>query len=172
MSKCTVCLDFDTQMSPIEPCENSGWPELDNLCPDHYREYLIQPAINHAYDSNVFVAELQQKLYNVEVAQGLRPCAAGPVKSSCINSNAKWCNGFVDDSGGGYFCDKCSFYWNENFEGEPICCPIHGAYHHVRKASVVDGRDSCALNPTKTRGAPQRVRPSFSNEVNDLEEME
>jgi len=113
-------------MNPIEPCENSGWPELDNLCPDHYREYLIQPAINRAYDSNVFVAELQQKLYNVEVAQGLRPYAAGPVK--------------------GELCEL---------------------------SSVVDGRDSCGGHtlPTKTR-VPLRVRPSISNEVNDLEEME
>ena len=124
MAKCTVCLDFDTQMNPIEPCENSGWPELDNLCPDHYREYLIQPAINRAYDSNVYVAELQQKLYNVEVAQGLRPCVAGPVK---------------------------------------------GDLREAQFSVIVDGRDSELI---KTRCAPQRARPSISNEVNDLEEME
>ena len=86
MAKCTVCLDFDTQMNPIEPCENTGWPELDNLCPLHFGEYLIQPAINRAYDSNVFVAELQQKLYNVEVAQGLRPSCAESVKSELSES--------------------------------------------------------------------------------------
>ena len=139
MAKCTVCLDFDTKMSPIEPCENSGWPQLDNLCPDHYREYLIQPAINRAYDSNVFVAELQQKLYNVEVAMGLRSASFPDYPEWRLARGAQPC----------------------------VAGPVKG---ELRTFSViVDGRDSEIANKTRV---PLRVRPSLSNEVNDLEEME
>lgn len=80
MAKC-ISWEFVTELDvkPDDPCNNTGWPELDNLCPQHFSEYKLRPASDEAFAAIRKHFTLLTRLNNVEVAMGLRaaPAPAG-----------------------------------------------------------------------------------------------
>lgn len=55
-----------------EPCDRFGFPILENLCMEHYREIVIKPAWNLMCDAEMEYTNLRHNLYRVEVASGMR----------------------------------------------------------------------------------------------------
>lgn len=68
--KCEVLMEVDPEFAG---CERDGWPQLDGMCPDHWREYRLMPLRYYADQAEAVYEEASRKLYLVEIAQGLRP---------------------------------------------------------------------------------------------------
>ena len=56
----------------VHECHNQGWDQLDGLCMGHYRETILAPCLARVIEMENLYTSLTDKLFNVEVAQGLR----------------------------------------------------------------------------------------------------
>ena len=72
MPKCTSVLDYDSQMTPIDPCEYEGSPDLDGLCSLHFSEFVIRPLQAKMDEATVKWSEAITRRYKYEFSQGLR----------------------------------------------------------------------------------------------------
>lgn len=75
MPKCTSVLDYDSQMTPIDPCEYEGSPDLDGLCSLHFSEFVIRPLQAKMDEATVKWSDALTRRYKYELSLGLR---AGP----------------------------------------------------------------------------------------------
>jgi hypothetical protein len=78
--------EIDPDFTMIGECPNQGWPELDGLCMDHYREFVVSPVASRLAAVERLYMELSNELFKVEVASGLR---AAPISQRGISVDDK-----------------------------------------------------------------------------------
>lgn len=86
MAKCKLPCDDNCghgQFTNEGDCPNDGWPQLDGYCTEHFAQFTLQPAADRAYEAQRLWHDHLTRLYQVEIAQGLRPA---PLSEAAIKS--------------------------------------------------------------------------------------